>query len=376
MDETERLSALIGDIYDSALDSSLWPGTLENTARFVGGPAASVFSKDATRKSAQIFYQYGIDPSYEQLYVDKYVKLDPSTTSQFFANVGDIISTENFMAYDEFLETRFFKEWASPQLLVDSANTVLQKSATEMAMFTVFRHKRDGLVNDEMRRRMQLLIPHVRRAVLVGRLLDHGRSEVAELADTLDCLSAGMFLVDATGRIVHANAAGRVLLSTGALNAVGNRLATDDSEINGLLHDALVAASHGDCAISVKGISLPLTARDGENYVVHVLPLTAGARRRASTAYAATAAVFAYKAKLTTLAPLEAISRRYKLTPTELRVLLAIVEVGGVPEVAKAFGLSITTVKSHLAHLFEKTSTRRQVDLVKLVTAFCNPLLD
>jgi DNA-binding CsgD family transcriptional regulator len=376
MDETERLSALIGDIYDSALDSSLWPGALENTARFVGGPAASVFSKDATRKSAQIFYQYGIDPSYEQLYVDKYVKLDPSTTSQFFANVGDIISTENFMAYDEFLETRFFKEWASPQLLVDSANTVLQKSATDMAMFTVFRHERDGLVNDEMRRRMQLLIPHVRRAVLVGRLLDHGRSEVAELADTFDCLSAGMFLVDATGRIVHANAAGRVLLSTGALNAVGNRLATDDSEINGLLQDALMAASHGDCAISVKGISLPLTARDGENYVVHVLPLTAGARRRASTAYAATAAVFAYRAKLTTLAPLEAISRRYKLTPTELRVLLAIVEVGGVPEVAKAFGLSITTVKSHLAHLFEKTSTRRQVDLVKLVTAFCNPLLD
>ena len=131
MDDTERLSALIGDIYDSALDPSLWPGALENAARFVGGPAASVFSKDATRKSAQIFFQYGIDPSYEQLYIDKYVKLDPSTTSQFFANVGDIISTENFTAYDQFLETRFFKEWACPQLLVDSANTVLQKSGRQ-----------------------------------------------------------------------------------------------------------------------------------------------------------------------------------------------------------------------------------------------------
>jgi DNA-binding CsgD family transcriptional regulator len=376
MDETERLSALIGDIYDSALDPSLWPGALENAARFVGGPAASVFSKDATRKSAQIFYQYGIDPSYEQLYVDKYVKLDPSTTSQFFANVGDIISTENFMAYDEFLETRFFKEWASPQLLVDSANTVLQKSATDMAMFTVFRHKRDGLVNDEMRRRMQLLIPHVRRAVLVGRLLDHEKSEVAGLADAFDGLSAGMFLVDAAGRIIHANAAGRVLLSTGALNAVGNRLATDDTEINGLLEDALMAAGHGDCAINVKGISLPLTARDGETYVVHVLPLTAGTRRRAGAVYTAAAAVFAHKAKLTTLSPLEVISRRYKLTPTELRVLLAIVEIGGVPEVAEAFGVSTTTVKSHLTRLFEKTSTRRQADLVKLVAEFSNPLLD
>lgn len=376
MDETETLSALIGEIYDTVLDSSLWLGALENIARFVGGSAASVFSKDATKKSVQIFYQVGIDPNYVQLYIEKYIKLDPSTTSQFFANVGDIISTENFMAYDEFIKTRFFKEWASPQLLVDSANTVLQKSATDMAMFTVFRHKHDGLVDDEMRRRLQLLIPHVRRAVLVGRLLDHGKSKVAELADAFDGLSAGMFLVDATGRIIHLNAAGRVLLSTGALNANGNRLSAAGSEVNGLLHDAIVAASHGDRAMNVKGISLPLTARGGENYVAHVLPLASGARQRASTTYAAAAAVFAYKAKLTIPSPLEVIARRYKLTPTELRVLLALVEIGGASEVAKALGISIATVKSHLAHLFEKTSTHRQADLIKLVATFSNPLLD
>jgi hypothetical protein len=33
MDEVERLSALIGDIYDAALDSSLWLGALEKAAR-------------------------------------------------------------------------------------------------------------------------------------------------------------------------------------------------------------------------------------------------------------------------------------------------------------------------------------------------------
>jgi DNA-binding CsgD family transcriptional regulator len=120
---------------------------------------------------------------------------------------------------------------------------------------------------------------------------------------------------------------------------------------------------------------LPLTARDGENYVAHVLPLTAGARRRAAATYAAAAAVFAYKAKLPTTSPLEAIARRYRLTPTELRVLLAIVEVGGVPEVAETLGVSVTTL-SHLGSLFEKTSATRQVDLVKLVAAFSNPLLD
>jgi DNA-binding CsgD family transcriptional regulator len=64
----------------------------------------------------------------------------------------------------------------------------------------------------------------------------------------------------------------------------------------------------------------------------------------------------------------------YKLTPAELRVLLAIVDVGGVPEVAAALGVAVTTVKTHLNRLFEKTGVGRQADLVKLVAGFSTPL--
>jgi DNA-binding CsgD family transcriptional regulator len=376
MDETEQLSALIGDIYDAALEPSLWPGVLENAIRFVGGRAASVYSKGVANRSGQVYYQRGIDADYERRYFDLYIKFDPSTNCQIFASVGDIISTESYIAYDEFLETRFYKEWAHPQRLVDAATAVLEKSATDVAMFTVFRDQHDGLVDDETRRRMRLLTPHVRRAVLVGRLLDLGQSKAAALADTFDGLSAGMFLVDATGRIVHANAAGRALLSSGALHDVGNRLTAHDSEIDGLLQDAFMAAGRGDGAIGAKAVSLPLTARDGENYVAHVLPLTSGARRRAGTAYTAAAVLFAYKAALKSPSALEAIARRYRLTPSELRVLLAIVEAGGAPEVAELLGVSVSTVKSHLASLFNKTGASRQADLVKLVAAFSNPLLD
>jgi DNA-binding CsgD family transcriptional regulator len=50
------------------------------------------------------------------------------------------------------------------------------------------------------------------------------------------------------------------------------------------------------------------------------------------------------------------------------------VKVGGVPEVAEALGVAENTVKFHLRHLFEKTGTGRQADLVKLVAGFANPL--
>jgi DNA-binding CsgD family transcriptional regulator len=63
------------------------------------------------------------------------------------------------------------------------------------------------------------------------------------------------------------------------------------------------------------------------------------------------------------------------LTPSELRVLFAIVEVGGVPEVADVLGISETTARTHVEHLFEKTGTSRQVDLLKLVAGYSNALL-
>jgi DNA-binding CsgD family transcriptional regulator len=55
-------------------------------------------------------------------------------------------------------------------------------------------------------------------------------------------------------------------------------------------------------------------------------------------------------------------------------VLLAIVEVGGVPETAVALGVAESTVKTHLQRVFSKTGTGRQADLVKLSAGFSNPL--
>ncbi len=72
----------------------------------------------------------------------------------------------------------------------------------------------------------------------------------------------------------------------------------------------------------------------------------------------------------------EAIGSTFRLTPTELRVLLAIVEVGGIPEVATAFGVADTTIRTHVSRLFEKTGTARQADLVKLVAGYATPLAD
>src|SRR5206468_11297990 len=100
-------------------------------------------------------------------------------------------------------------------------------------------------------------------------------------------------LSDADPRIVHANAPAHAMLATGdVLRAAGDRLATNDPQTDHALRDIFLAAGRGDTALGVKGVAMPLTARDHERHVAHVLPLTSGARRRAGASHAAAAATF------------------------------------------------------------------------------------
>lgn len=377
MESARQLSQLIAEIHDAALDSSLWSEVVGKAGRFVGGAAAAIFSNGGVAGNGDVDYEFGTDPYYRQLYFEKYLKLDPATAWHDFdlAEIGDAMAVEDLMPYPEFTQTRFYQEWARPQGIVDFVSAVLEKSAAGAALFRVFRYERDGIVDGEARRRMRLVVPHIRRALLAGRLFEMKSAEKAAF-DTLDRLSAGLCLVDATGQIVHANAACQAIFAADDfLSAADGRLVATDARIDQALRELFAAAAGGDTPIESSVTSLPLRARDGTRYVMHVLPLASGARRPAGAPYDATAALFICKAAAEAPSAPEIIAQAYNLTPTELRVLLAIAEVGGVPEVAAALGVAETTIKTHLSRLFAKTGGRRQADLVKIVAGFVNPLI-
>jgi DNA-binding CsgD family transcriptional regulator len=375
VDEPERISQLLGEIYDASLDPALWPRIVENIAGFMRVSAVNLFAQDAMNKSANVFYVHGLDPAYIQSYFDKYIKMNPLFPSALFFEVGQIVEEDDVLPRSELRNTRFFKEWVEPQGYIDSLAAILEKSSVSCAVFSALRHQRDGLVDAQFRRSMALVAPHVRRALLIGKVIDLHKVDAAAMADTLDGLAAGVFLVDATGRIVHANTSGHAMLATrGVLRADGLRLSIVEPAASQALQDALAAAVGGDLAVGTKGIAIAFRGSGDTPYVAHVLPLTAGERRRAGATYAAVAAVFVRRATIDGLTPFETIAQHFRLTPAELRVLLAAVEIGGVPEIAPVLGVSQATVKTHLARVFEKTGAQRQADLVKLVAGFIGPL--
>jgi DNA-binding CsgD family transcriptional regulator len=376
LSEELELSRLVGELYDAALDPALWSVVLKGVRDFVGGASAGIVAKDATANRGFVCFDDGsIAPDYTASYFDRYVALDPCTTGHFFSSPEAPVSTADLIPYDEFQETRFYREWARPQGFIDYMGAAIDKSATTAVVFNVMRHEGDGMFDEASRRRMRLIAPHVRRAVVIGNAIDLKTAEAASLAEVFDGLSTGVFLTDARGRIVHSNTAGRALLADGdGLYASSGRLVARHPGARETLGAALAAAEKGDAAIGAGGIGVPIAAGEGGPYAAHVLPLTSGSRREAASSYGAVAALFIHKATINLRSEPECIARHYRLTPTELRVLLAIVEVGGVPEVAEALGVADSTVKTHLGNLYGKTGTSRQADLVKLVAGFANPL--
>ena len=373
----DDLMALVGAVYDTVLDRTLWPQVLRKLSCFIPGAASAVFWEDTASYQGDVYFDDGGIPSdYKASYFQKYVGLNPITIPRFFANVEEPIATADLVSYDEFIQTRFYREWAQPQGLVDFVSVTLEKSSRKAAMFGVFRHARHGRVDDSVRQRIRLLAPHIRRAVLIAKVVDFKRDEAAMFAETLDGLRAAVILVDAGGQIVHANSAANMLLSDGqVIQAVNGSLTASARQADERLRSVLRAAAEGDEAIGAQGVALPLTGKTGERYVAHALPLTSREREKAGRTHGAAAAMFIHKTSLERPSPPVAIAEAYRLTMTELRVLFAIVDVGGVPEVAEVVGIAASTVKTHLGRVYDKTGVARQADLVKLVAGFSSSLV-
>ncbi|MBV8745679.1 MAG: helix-turn-helix transcriptional regulator [Xanthobacteraceae bacterium] len=374
MCELPDVVRIIADTYDAALQPALWEGVLARIATFVQGHVSGLLVKDPIRKFVEAHCHAGGDPHYMQLYAETYSQLGPVATSRF-SDADQVVSIPELVDYQEFCRGRFYQEWAHPQGWVDVGVAVLEQSSAGYAYLSISRHRAHGMVDDEMRARMRLVVPHVRRAVLIGRTIGFKQEEAAAFGRTIDALSAAVFLLDAGGRIMHANTAGHELLdASNVLRATGHRLVAVNAQTEQVLNAAVAAAARGDTAAGASGIALALITRDGARYLGHVLPLRSGLRAQSEHMHGASIALFVRRVGME-LPPSELVGQTYKLTAAELRVLFGIVKVGGVPDVAARLGVAETTIKTHLGRVFEKTGTNRQADLVKLVAGFASPVI-
>lgn len=196
------------------------------------------------------------------------------------------------------------------------------------------------------------------------------------LLNTLDLLKVGIFLTDGSGRIAHANHAGLVFLAdASALMRSGARLSAQDRKSARELAQAIAeaAADGGTRLIPKAGIAVPITGRDGRDLGAWVLPLNGRSHHDDAASFEACVAVFVRELEDTSLFPAELFRRRFGATPAECRVLMLLSRGMTVKDAAETLGVSLTTVKTHLGNLFEKTGTQRQADLMRLAAGAAAP---
>lgn len=368
--QTDQLSGIVDTIYDAGLDPTRWNDVVAGVRNFVDGQACGLFSKDALSKFGVTHYHYGIDPSYIGAYSDTYCRYDPLTV---LPSYGRVVGIPDLLDYDDYRHGRFCQEWLRPQGCVDAANVVLDKSKSNCpVLMTVLPGKR--MVDDELRRRLGIIVPHANRALLINRALEAKQAEAAVLSETLDGLNAGVFLLGPGCRLIHSNAIGREMLAEDDfLRVVRGQLSARETEANQSLRTAF--AANREISLTDSACAVVLTAHDGECYVGHVMPLAALTRNAGERTPKAVGALFVRRVTLNSQSSSALLAKTFKLTPTERRVLVAVIERGGVPEAALRLGIAETTTKTHLKRVFSKTGASRQADLVKLTAGFASPLL-
>jgi DNA-binding CsgD family transcriptional regulator/PAS domain-containing protein len=365
---SSKISGLVENIYDAALEPARWSDVVADINTFVGGRACGIISKDPVSKLGETHHYFGADPHYIKLYADGYAKFDPLAR---LPAPGRVVSIPDLVPYDEYRRGPFYQEWLRPQGCVDVANVLLDDSDSTLPTLLTFLVGK-AIMDADMRRRIALVAPHVKRALMINRVIEHRKNQASTFADTLDGLSAAIFLVDAQCRIVHANVAGQEMLSEDDFfRCIGGQLVACDRQVN---RDLREGVANRDTAITDGRVAFSLTAQDGQHYVAHLLPLRSGMRASLEASSTAVAAVFIRRVELNGQSYGGIVARTFRLTPAELRVLLTIVEVGGVPETSERLGVAETTVKTHLYRVFSKTGVNRQADLVKLAAGFSNPL--
>jgi len=359
------LFELVTGLYDAAVMSDLWPRVLDSCREFTGGASAAIFAKDVSGNRRQLFHIDGrLSPEQTHVYFSRLAPMDPSNPVQVYAEIEKGTITSQQINPDDFAQSRFAAEWAAPQGIVDVGFATLERRGDWAALFGVFRHESDGLGDDDMRQRLSLLAPHIRRAVNIADIIGRASREAETFRGMIDRLATAVLLLDDDGRLVHANNAAETLLGRREADERLGVLRLDRSQMRQMLRQS--QASPGATFLETSA---------GARLVAHILPLASGARILTGlTNGDPVAAVFLQPAHFEPPSIPESLARAFDLTPAELRVALSTLRNDKVAEMAENLGLSEATVKTHLSRIFSKTDSRRQADIVKLVAAFRSPL--
>jgi DNA-binding CsgD family transcriptional regulator len=262
----------------------------------------------------------------------------------------------------EFARTEFFNDFLLPQ----DCGSMLGGAAIvdNSRQVSVVVQRRREFEDDEIAL-YQRLVPHLQRAVQLNAKLELLNLQCAASAEMLHRLDRGAFLVEASARVLFTNReAERSMRAEGGLRVVNGMLRARSTSVTAKLH-ALIAGCAGQGG-KEGGLLLVERGPNRSAVAVSVLPF-----RREGLIVSSerpVAIVFTSDPDRAPKPAADCIKLLYGLTPAETAFATEIARGDGIQACADRLGISRSTARTHLLHIFRKTDTSRQAELVRLLS--------
>lgn len=352
-----QLPALIESIYDAGTEPDHWPSVLTGFADLFGASCAVLVLTGPGKQIRQIG-SFGCDPSFRESYEEYYGCLDPVVPVVAKAPCSLILTDSMVVPRAKLERNEFHHDWVRPQGYNTALAANIAGDDRRVGVIVLSRSQQGGDFYQSDVDVLATLMPHLRRAIKVHLRLADARSRQDTLTAGFDRVAHAVLMIDAYGRVLFANrAAERVLAQADGLDVGPGGLRAATTTQTSDLRRLVALATTKDRLARQGGALLIDRPSMRRPFQVLISPLR----------HSGTAMVLVIDPERKPADSAQRLASLYKLTPAETQVAREIAKGEGLPGVANRLGVLLSTVRTHLHHVFEKTATTRQAELVRLL---------
>jgi DNA-binding CsgD family transcriptional regulator len=355
----EDFSHLVSGIYAAAVTPQHWESALREIQHVLDATGGALFIPDGAS-----WYNSTLPVESGQAYRKYYHRLDRVAAAAERGPVGVVRAGTELMPL---VRNSEFSDWLRP-VNIDDALVVRLTSAARPACLIFGAPKRtESFDTPERVKLVGGLLPHLQQALRTQDKLAALANSTVELSGALEVVRRGIIIVASEHLVINLNsAAERIFRAGDGLCMRSGRIAATSTYTERELHRAIHDALAGERSTVRRGRSLTCDRPSGKRpYVIHVLP---SHRPDADESLRQPMALVVITDPEDEPEPAAALLRRlYRLTKAEAEVALRIMHGTDLKQISEELSVSLPTVRTHLQHVFDKTDTHRQAELVRLL---------
>ena len=367
----ERTLAVLEAFYDAALDETLWASALQQLTELTGSQAASFWVLDGAELQHPTFITINFDPIAIKEYLEHTAAIDPNV--QYLAAHPEVPIVHDGLIIGEAEKDKHpYYDWHDRR--VDTRFRMIGQAAlmpSVQAGIALHRTRTAGRYERADIDHFAVLHRHLERALTIGvRIGSLGAAERFG-KEWLDRSAAAVFLLDDRKRIVFCNQAAEAMQSTGdGIRFSAHRIAlagkADDSKLQSLIERALSRSGmqHG-------GTMRAQRPSGKQPFGIFVSPLT----REYSTLalFRPAVCVIVTDPDVRPFLPIQRLQESFDLTEAEARLAALLAHGEDLRRAAEQLSITYGTARTRLTQIFQKTDTRRQAELVRLMLTTLAP---